>query len=303
MSQKRQIVVVGDGIVDVVTRGGQEPTRHPGGAALNVAKGVAILGHASTLIFNSADDELGKELCDHLVAHGVTPHGLPTSAPTGVANAYFETPESEPVYSFNDAIVERHYDFTAASGSLIAGAAGVALTSFPLDDESSVDGYLRQLSGSGAFSAVDPNPRPALLARRERYRDGFERVSASSRLVKLSDEDIALLYGPSEGPAAVERLVRSGVVVVVTHGAEGATAYLPGSDSITVAPSRVSEPIVDTLGAGDATLAVLVDAMSATPTSIDPAQWREALGRAMDVAAWTCRSSGGTLRVPPATRE
>ena len=62
---------------------------------------------------------------------------------------------------------------------------------------------------------------------------------------------------------------------------------------ISTLPGRV----VDTVGAGDATLAAVAAGLAnGTPSDADG--WRQLLVRAMDVAAATCRAEGGLLRTP-----
>ena len=45
----RRILSVGEALIDVVTRPGGEPSEHVGGSLLNVANGVAQLGHRSSI--------------------------------------------------------------------------------------------------------------------------------------------------------------------------------------------------------------------------------------------------------------
>ena len=57
-------------------------------------------------------------------------------------------------------------------------------------------------------------------------------------------------------------------------------------------------PIVDTMGAGDATLASVIAFILAEGMPVDQASWRACLKQAMDIAAATCRSAGGALLRP-----
>src|SRR5690606_3008198 len=108
-------------------------------------------------------------------------------------------------------------------------------------------------------------------------------------VLKVGDDDAALLY---DTPLEVlrERLLAQGATVVVaTRGAGGATLDAEGftvSAPISVLPG----PIIDTMGAGDATLASLIAGLVQEGAPTDGAGWRAALIRAMDVAAATCRA-------------
>ena len=44
-----RILCVGEALIDVVTRPGGEPSEHVGGSLLNVANGIAQLGHRSSI--------------------------------------------------------------------------------------------------------------------------------------------------------------------------------------------------------------------------------------------------------------
>ena len=81
---------------------------------------------------------------------------------------------------------------------------------------------------------------------------------ALARLVKLSDEDADLFYGePPETVAA--RLFAMGVeIVLLTHGSAGASVFTRGGLKASVPIAASDRPLVDTMGAGDATLATVV---------------------------------------------
>jgi len=49
MSAMSRILCVGEALIDVVTRPGGEPSEHVGGSLLNVANGIAQLGHRSSI--------------------------------------------------------------------------------------------------------------------------------------------------------------------------------------------------------------------------------------------------------------
>ena len=88
-------------------------------------------------------------------------------------------------------------------------------------------------------------------------------------MVKLSDEDAALLYGCAPREVA-DRLVAAGIdTVLLTHGSGGAGVVTRSGVSLSVPIARGHGAVVDTMGAGDATLAtvlrfILVDGMPAT---------------------------------------
>ncbi|GAA1547170.1 PfkB family carbohydrate kinase [Microbacterium ginsengiterrae] len=290
-----EVTVVGDGIVDIISRGDADGTRHAGGSALNVATGLTILGRTTGLIYQSGADEPGEWLVEYLEQSGVRPIRLLDDRGTGTAHAYFRTADGEPTYSFNEALLNREYVFDSTASQAIRQAKAVVVSGFPLDHEQSVDAYLQELDRSDGLGVIDPNPRPAILNDVEKYRIGFERVARGSRIVKLSDEDLITLYGDDQLVAA---LVDSGIVVVVTHGRRGASVHLPGQPPLHAPARELAQPMVDTLGAGDATLAALIAGVLDSASLTDRTIWEYSLARAMEIAAWTCRSAGGTLQLP-----
>ncbi len=149
---------------------------------------------------------------------------------------------------------------------------------------------------------VDGNPRAGMLADRDAFLANFEDFATRSLLVKVGDEDAELLLGDSLD-AFVERLrdapdTRAGAILATAGGA-GATVHADGSSAhadIVVLPG----PIVDTMGAGDATLSAVVHHMTVhgVPKSTDA--WTAALQEAMTIAAATVRHEGALLRTPTA---
>jgi len=100
--------------------------------------------------------------------------------------------------------------------------------------------------------SYDPNLRLSLWEDRAAARVGMLVGMGYAHVVKVSDEELYFLTGGSD-PAA---LWHEGMqLIVVTHGAQGATAYTR-NDVISVPGFRVIP--VDTTGAGDAFVAGLL---------------------------------------------
>lgn len=94
----------------------------------------------------------------------------------------------------------------------------------------------------------DPNIRPGFVKDERAYRSRIERFFRLSDIVKLSDEDLSWIEGGSGVNEARSVLSKGPSLVVVTRGAEGATAHAQGMEvSIPAKPVAVA----DTVGAGD----------------------------------------------------
>ena len=106
------------------------------------------------------------------------------------------------------------------------------------------------------FISLDPNVRANVEPDLSRWRREVERFARTADLVKLSEEDLALL-DPTADPdrlagAWIERGTR---MVVLTRGAGGAVSWTP--DGRAEHPGFATE-VVDTVGAGDAFQAALL---------------------------------------------
>jgi fructokinase len=291
------VVVIGDALIDEI-HDGSDIRELVGGAALNVAVGLRRLGVPTTLIAMVGDDEAGVHIRGYLADHDVAL--VDSVAPLGSSRAIVQrAANGEPQYVFNDAAQRRSIRYEDAARKAIANAALTVISCFPFDVSAEVDALLGALAG--ARVAIDPNPRSGMLADREEFIRGFERVAADAEIVKVGADDAALLYD-GDLDALRSRLRSLGVqAVLATAGAEG--AVLEADDVIVRAPiAELPGAIVDTVGAGDATLAAVAAGLVRGVPG-DAAGWQRLLDRAMDVAAATCRAEGGLLRTPESLAE
>lgn len=289
------VVVIGDALIDEL-RDDSGVREFVGGAALNVAVGLTRLGVPATLIAMVGDDEAGSHIRSYLEDYGV---GLIATPSTHGSSRAVSTRSGggEPVYVFNDAAKNRKIHFGDAERAAIADAGLVAVSCFPFDDVSQTL-ELAQVVRGPAPLAIDPNPRSGMMRDRAEFVRGFEALAAGASLVKVGEDDAALLYGEPLD-ALRSRLVDLGVAAVLaTQGSAGATIEA-GTDVVTRPISSLPGRIVDTMGAGDAAFAAAIAAVrGSAPRDADG--WGDALERAMDVAAATCRFEGALLRLPSA---
>ncbi|MEH0970293.1 PfkB family carbohydrate kinase [Micromonospora sp. CPCC 205546] len=287
------VVVVSDALVDIIEYEDGTRTRHPGGAGLNLAVGVRRLGTAAVLAAPVSADHLGGWLRNAIADAGVTLVPLACSLPTGTAIS--RRVAGEPVYEFSAAIHERRYSYTPGDVAAIAAGSIVVVNSFPMHDPDQVAALVEVVRRAGRTFVVDPNVRPSLVRDVPAYRSGFRQLADVADVVKLSLQDIAGLDvgDPSE---FVADLLRSGVrAVVLTRAADGVSVHT-ADGVVATAPVPVRPgPIVDTMGAGDATLARLVCGFAEYGIDLDTSQWSDLAREAMDLAADVCRISGGNL--------
>jgi fructokinase len=289
-------VVVGDALIDEL-RDDNGVREFVGGAALNVAVGLSRLGVPATLIAMVGDDEPGSHIRSYLRDYGV--ELVATTSPLGTARAVStRSGGGEPEYAFNEASQRRRIRFGDAENTAMADAAIVVVSCFAFDDVEQAAELAEAVTAARVPVAVDPNPRTGMLRDRGAFVRGFEQLAAGAALVKVGEDDAALLYGePLDWLRA--RLVDLGATAVLaTQGASGATIEA-GDVMVTHPISSLPGRIVDTMGAGDAAFAATVEAVLDREPSSDE-EWAEVLRLAMDVAAATCRFEGALLRTPSA---
>ena len=148
-----------------------------------------------------------------------------------------------------------------------------------------------------ALVAYDPNIRLNVEPRLEVWREHIEWMLPRTQLLKVSDEDLGLVWPGLAPDAFAARALAQGVkLVVVTRGGEGALGW---TASAHVATASVKVAVVDTVGAGDTFQAALLtwlaehDALGdcALPTD----SLAEALAFAARAAAITCSRRGADM--------
>ncbi|MCE0508789.1 PfkB family carbohydrate kinase [Microbacterium sp. KKR3/1] len=286
------VVVIGDALIDEI-RDDAGVRELVGGAALNVAVGLRRLGVPTTLIAMVGDDEAGGHIREYLSDHGV--RLIASEAPLGSSRAIVQrAANGEPQYVFNEAAQKRSVRYSDEARQAIADAGLVAISCFPFDVPTEVDALVDALGD--ARVAVDPNPRTGMLSDREEFVRGFERLAASAAVVKVGADDAAILYDGDLDALRARLRALGAAAVLATAGADGAT--IDADAGIVSAPiAQLPGAVIDTVGAGDATLAAVSEGLVAASPS-DVGEWGSLLRRAMDVAAATCRAEGGLLRTP-----
>jgi fructokinase len=243
------------------------------------------------------DDEAGSHIRSYLADYGVDLIETPTALGTARAVST-RSGGGEPAYVFNEASQRRRIRFGDREREAMTDAALVVVSCFAFDDAEQAAELADAISSSGARVAVDPNPRSGMMRDSEEFVRGFERLAAGAALVKVGEDDAALLYGETLDALRARLVDLGAAAVLATQGASGAT--IEAGDVVVTHPiSNLPGRIVDTMGAGDAAFAAAVAALAAgAPATED--EWAEVLAAAMDVAAATCRFEGALLRTPAA---
>jgi fructokinase len=147
--------------------------------------------------------------------------------------------------------------------------------------------------------SYDPNVRPFLLPDVALARRKVEQSVSVAHVVKVSAEDLDWLYGADSVESVARRWLDLGAhLVVVTAGRDGATAW--AGPRRPVSRPALAGPVVDTVGAGDAFMSGLLDALARrgllTPAALaepgDPAALTSVLDDAALIAGITVGRPG-----------
>lgn len=298
------IIVIGEALVDLAPVAG-DPTGalRPllGGSPYNVAVGLGRLGTETAYLGSLSLDAFGERLSHRLGDEGVSVHLVArTDAPTTLAVVHLDAAgrASYGFYLTGTSAAELTPDHL--EGWEAADAAHVSLGAITLDTEPAgavLTDLIEQERGDTLLS-LDPNVRPAVIADLRRYGTLLDQVVGHTDLVKVSDEDLQILYpGRAHGDIARRWAAAGPAAVVVTRGAEGAEAHLADGTAVLVDGETVE--VADTVGAGDAFTSGLLHALDRADAlsrervrTLDAAAWRDALTAAVHVAAITCTRTG-----------
>ncbi|GAB3582752.1 carbohydrate kinase family protein [Calidifontibacter terrae] len=297
-------LVVGESLIDIVQRTNGSTSEHVGGSPLNVAVGLARLGHHVQLATWIGDDEHGRAIHDHLAADDVPlVEGGEVAERTATAQATLDD-SGAATYTF-DLDWQLPYAVPSAGRHVHTGS----IASWFQPGAEQVRDLAAAHRGEGTFS-FDPNVRPRLMGEPGDYRSGIEELVGLADVVKASDEDIEWLYGADAALETVARLwAQLGPsIVVVTRGADGALVVF-GDEVKSVAGQKVS--VTDTVGAGDSFMAGLLSGLldadllgdAAARDRLRAAHWDAvlpAVDRAVAVSAITVSRAGAQ---PPTRNE
>jgi fructokinase len=249
------ILVVGESLVDVVTRPDGQVSEHPGGSPANVALTLARLGRPTYLFTHVGDDDYGRLVLDHLEASGVRlVEGSVLPGATSVARATLDA-SGGATYEFELEWALPDVELPAAPAAVHTGSIAAVLQPGAATVERILVGARR-----ASTTSYDPNLRPALMGSPEEVRPQVEGLVAASDVVKLSDEDARWLAPDTDPEDLLAQWLTLGpALVVLTRGGDGALAVGPQA-RVDVRGRRVD--VADTVGAGDSFSGALIDALA-----------------------------------------
>lgn len=248
------IVCCGEALIDMLPRettlGEKGFAPYAGGAIFNTAIALGRLGMPTGFFTGLSDDMMGDILRETLKQSGVDDRYAAVSArPTTIA--FVKLVNGQATYAFYDEGTAGRMlsvdDLPVFSDDVNALHFG-AISLIPEPCGHAYEALLLREAGKRVIS-LDPNIRPGFIRNPEAHAARIRRMAAHADILKFSDEDLAW-FGVAGSEEALARgwLSHGAKLVLITRGAEGATAY---SAHHTVSVPVVKVDVVDTVGAGD----------------------------------------------------
>jgi fructokinase len=282
----KQIFVVGEALIDLIPDSVGNQIPKVGGGPANTAKAIARLGYQTSFIGGISFDSYGQMIEVELKASGVELElSMRSNQPTALAIATLDT-QGAASYEFK---LEDTATFAFDESWLPQGESDVVhIGSVATILEPGASELLTWASLQSAPIVFDPNVRPSIEGDKDKYRKSVERWIDVASIVKLSEEDLAWLYGDE---SAAKRWFDRGVsLVVITRGDKGLSAL--GRDFRVDVPA-VSVNVIDTVGAGDTIGAIFVEGLLEHGLSgLSGERLVSVLERAAKAAAITCSRAG-----------
>src|SRR4051812_19321201 len=247
------IVVGGEALVDLVSRGDDDIVAHLGGGPFNCARTLGRLERPVAYLGRISSDRFGARLRDQLRADGVSLDAVVhTDDPTTLALAELDAAGAASYRFYVEGTSAPGLTPEAALSALPARVAAVHVGTLGLVFEPMADALeaVVMQADPTTLAMLDVNIRPPVIRDPAAYRARLARLLPRCHAVKASDDDLAWL-DPDQGPVEAARTILDAgpTVVLLTRGAEGVTIVTPGgADDVPATPAEV----VDTIGAGDA---------------------------------------------------
>jgi fructokinase len=245
-------LVIGESLIDIV-----ESDEHVGGSPLNVAVGLGRLGRDVDFLTYIADDAYGRRITEYLNAAGVQ---LVSESRTAERTATARSTIAEDGSA--DYVFDLDWQLSGTppvAPPLFVHTGSIAAVQDPgcLAVAALIDTY--RVSATVTF---DPNVRPSLIADRDLARERIEHLVERSDIVKVSEEDLRWI-DPDRPPERIAQtwLALGPAIVAVTMADRGAAAVCAAG--VARVPARPVQ-VVDTVGAGDAFMVGLIDALWAS---------------------------------------
>ena len=304
------VVALGELLIDFTnvsadSEGYPTMAAHPGGAPANFLAALSKFGAKAALLGKVGDDTFGKLLVGTLEKADIDTRGMVVSKDVFTTLA-FVTLDDTGNRSFAFARkpgADTQLSFEEIDLSLIDEARAFHFGTLSLTHEPARTATCKAVAyakGQGKLITYDPNLRVPLWDDLEEAKKQLLWGLAQADVVKISDEEVAFLFGLGVQEGARHILENFGVkLVFVTCGAEG--CFFMNRQASGHVPSLSGIQVVDTTGAGDifgGSAVFQLLQLGKAPEDLTEAELRRAVTFACTAAGLSTTCYGGISSVP-----
>ena len=303
-------VICGEALIDMFVENDEQSNSYQfplkacvGGSPFNVAIGLARLDKPVSLLTGLSNDIFGKRLSDVLDAEGVSRQLIvEKQLPTTVAFIEKDD-EGIPSYLFlGEGSADRSLSLEDVDLK-IETPLGIHLGSYTIVAQPTADSLLslvKKYSGKCVIS-LDPNIRAIVEPDMKLWQDRVEELVKLADILKVSDEDLELMYPNVDPEEIVKKWLATGLkMAVLTRGGKGST-LCSEQGQVYVETPKIT--VVDTVGAGDTYQAAILDSIGDLveqfgqnwPKELSSDKLNEIGNYAAAAAAITCSRQGADL--------
>ena len=291
MTETRQFpefISFGEALTDLIRTGPNQWQSVPGGAPWNVAMVMAHFGVASAFGGAISTDCFGDAQWQASQRAGLDLRFTQRLAKSPLLAVVHETHPPQ-YYFIGDESADLHFSVEDLPTGWVqavrwAHFGCISLVRQPLGNR--LVALAERLRQQGVKISYDPNFRNLMD---ERYDPILARMAALADLIKVSEEDLRGLFRTTDETAALARLraLNPAAACFFTQGAQSAAIYADGQ-CWQAMPPKIE--VVDTVGAGDTSLAGLLSSLMRQPQ----AGWGEHLRVALAAGAGACLAAGAS---------
>lgn len=285
-----RFVSAGEALTDFIRTGPGAWISRAGGADWNVARVVATLGIPSAFAGSVSTDRFGDELAELSRQAGLDLRFLQRISKAPLLAMVHETSPPEYFFVGSDS-ADLAFQPSLLPEGWLARAEWLHLGCISLFREPLARKLLQLLDAAksaGRKISFDPNYRNIMT---EAFDPALRYVAERADVIKVSDEDLRGLFRTSDAAEGLARLrgINPSAAILLTRGAEGAELHA-ASKILRQAPPQID--VVDTVGAGDASIGGLLYSLMTRP-GVD---WAAHLKFAVATGTAACLHAGA---MPP----
>lgn len=264
------------------------------GAELNVAVGLARLGHETAYVSQVGQDSLGDFICDELMKTGVGADFVEKRAdyPTGFYLKEKVSSGDPQVEYFRKGSSASHFDLENLekvdwSTFKVAHLSGI-MAAISQEGWSAVQQILTDQSVTDTLTVFDPNLRPALWSSEKVMIDRLNELAKHAKLILPGISEGKLLTGLSAPSDIADFYLNQSEItqiVIIKNGSQGAYIKNKKGEAFSIESYKVDQ-VVDTVGAGDGFAVGLISGL------LDNEPLEQAVQRACAIGAFAVQSAG-----------